>query len=162
MMISLQRLQEVLDYDRATGVFTWKQKIGRRSAGAAGTVMFDGYRRIGIDGKQYRAHDLAWLWERGLMPDFLLDHRNRNRDDNSIDNLRQASQSQNLANTEKRSNNTSGYKGVSKLRGREKWIATIKVLGRSKYLGTFDSPSVAHVAYSSAMKNAFGDFARTS
>lgn len=158
-ILNIERLREVLNYDRLTGVFVWKQQIGKRSKGIAGNVMDDGYRRIGIDGGQYRAHDLAWFIEYGEFPEFIIDHKNRNRDDNSIDNLRKANQSLNLANTGMRLNNKSGYKGASRIKGTEKWLASIKINGKTKYLGTHETPFLAHEAYMRAAMQAWGDFA---
>lgn len=161
-MITVERLKELLDYSPDTGVFTWKTSRGGWPAGReAGCLQWDGYVRIGIDGSQYRAHQLAWLWMHGEWPN-RLDHKNRDRSDNRIDNLRKATQSNNLANTTLRHNNTSGFKGVSRVRATGKWIATIKVMGKSRYLGTYDAPQKAHEAYMAALSSAHGEFARAS
>jgi hypothetical protein len=159
-MLTQARLKELLDYDPAVGIFTWRHSRGGWGAGRqAGSVMFDGYRRIGIDGEQYRAHSLAWLYVYGEMPGEL-DHADRNRDNNAIDNLRRVSQrGQNIANIGRRSTNTSGYKGVSRVKSSGKWLATIKVNGKSRNLGTYLTPQEAHEAYMKAAREAFGEFA---
>jgi hypothetical protein len=162
-VITQERLRELLDYDSSTGLFTWRQSRGGWGAGrVAGNLQWDGYVRIGLDGCQFPAHQLAWLWVHGSWPSQQLDHVNRDRSDNRITNLRESSQSQNLANTTLRYNNTSGYKGVSKVRASGKWLATIKVMGKSKYLGTYETPEEAHESYMAALRATHGDFARAS
>lgn len=162
MSVSRDRLDELLRFDEVTGKLFWKASRGGWGAGReAGSVMFDGYRRIGIDGEQYRAHELVWFLARGEWPDFFIDHKNLDRDDNRPDNLRRATHAQNCANTGLSARNTSGYKGVSRIRGTNLWLATIKVQGHSKCLGRYDCPKKAHEAYARAAVEAFGEFART-
>lgn len=157
-MITPERLRELLDYEPSTGIFTWKMSRGGWGAGRrAGQLQWDGYVRIGVDGAQYPAHHLAWLFVHGELP-VRIDHENRNRSDNRIDNLRPASQSQNIANSGLRSTNTSGLKGVSRDRASGRWRASIKVMGVSKNLGMFDSPKEAHRAYAAAAATAWGEF----
>jgi hypothetical protein len=76
-----------------------------------------------------------------------------------INNLRPATKSQNSANTGKRSDNTSGKKGVS--RSGLKWRAAISYLGRTIHLGYFNTPELAHEAYRQAALKYHGEFART-
>lgn len=87
-----------------------------------------------------------------------VDHRNSDGLDNRKINLRFASQTLNNANQRLRSNNTSGYKGVT--RKRKRWAASVKVRGRAVYLGSFDSPEAAACAYDVAARKHFGEFAR--
>jgi hypothetical protein len=75
-------------------------------------------------------------------------------------NLRQCTNSQNLANRGAQKNNTSGFKGVT-ARG-HKWQAAIKVNGQYIHLGTRDTPEEAYALYVDAAHKHFGEFARTS
>jgi len=136
------RLREIFHYDQETGVFT-RRSLGR----VAGTKNDSGYLVIFIDGKGYRAHRLAWLYVYGEWPAELIDHKNRIRTDNRIDNLRQANRSENTQNTvTKRS--SSGVRGVSRMG--EKWKAQIAINGKDIYLGLFGTVAEASAAYSSA------------
>lgn len=87
-----------------------------------------------------------------------VDHINRDRLDNRRSNLRLASRWQQSGNTGIRSNNTSGFKGVS-LQRSGRWGAWIRIDGRSTALGTFGSPESAACAYDAAARAHFGEFA---
>jgi hypothetical protein len=92
------RLLELLDYDKDSGNFTWikSPRRGVAPGSIAGTPTTKGYRHIMIDRRRYFAHRLAWLYVYGEDPgDLQLDHINRVRSDNRIDNLRLATQSEN-------------------------------------------------------------------
>ena len=157
------RLREILNYNPDTGKFTWRVTLGSRAMAGrpVSQGLSNGYRTLRVDGKLYRAHRLAWFYVHGVWPAFGVDHRNANKTDNRIENLRPASQSQNMANDRKRANNTSGFKGVSWSTARKKWLAHIMVNYHSKYLGAFDAPKEAHEAYKAASKEHFGEFARS-
>lgn len=93
---------------------------------------------------------------RELTSDEHVDHINGNPLDNRRENLRIASPRDNNYNKGLYSNNTSGYKGVSK-RG-ERYTAYIQVDGKKKHLGYFDDPKEAHEAYCAAGRELYGDF----
>ena len=148
------RLKHCLSYDVCTGLFTWVNPASRsvKPGQIAGRVSNNGYRRIMLDGVRYSAHHLAWLWVTGEVPTQPeIDHRNGKRDDNRFSNLRQATKAQNQQNVVARKHNKTGFLGVS-LHASKKWVAQIRVNGVKKYLGLFDTPEDAHVAYLSAKK----------
>lgn len=89
------------------------------------------------------------------------DHRNGNPLDNRRSNLRNASPTQNQMNRRKSVLNTSGFKGVSWFSRTEKWRTQIRVGGKQRFLGYFDSLIEAAEAYDVAAKELFGEFART-
>lgn len=157
-MLTAERLRSLLDYDPATGVFLWRVRRGPSAlAGSiAGHIIAGGYRLIGVDGTEYYAHRLAWLYVHGAWPTGHIDHQNVTPGDDRISNLREATRSQNLANRPAQSNNTSGLKGVSFHKGAGRWRATIQ----HKYLGLFDTAEEAHAAYRAAASRVFGEFAR--
>lgn len=88
-----------------------------------------------------------------------VDHINGDKLDNRRRNLRLANSSNNLSNVGKRKNNTSGFKGVYYNRKAKAWVASIKLMGRSIFLGNFDTPEKAHAAYCEAAKKYHGEFA---
>lgn len=159
--VTLQRLKELLNYDSETGIFTWAQSRRCVRAGEeAGTISFNGYVAIKVDGKLYRAHRLAWLWVTGTLPTCEIDHINRVRADNRILNLREATSSQNKCNQSVRKDNAVGITGVSYCMERNKFLAQIAINGKNRNLGRFDSIEAAEDAYITASKKMHGDFSR--
>ena len=159
-MITAERLRELLYYGQETGVFRWRVPRQGVSVGdVAGGPDFWGYWKIGIDGKKYAAHRLAWLYVHGAWPTTDIDHIDRRKSNNAIENLRVATDTQNLMNAKTRSDNRSGYKGVCFEAGRNKWRAGISIDGRYVNLGRFSTPEVAHAAYCAAATKHYGEFA---
>ena len=153
--VTQERLKTLLDYDPETGLFRWKSKAVRNGAhgGRAGNTRPKGYVCIRIDGRLYMAHRLAWLYVHGMMPTQQIDHINQIKSDNRIDNLREASPSQNGQNRSKpRRDNKAGFLGVQRKGNR--WIALIGVNGKQQYLGMFATPEAAHQAYQKAKAEA--------
>jgi len=161
-MLTVERLQELLHYDPATGVFTRSEAALKRyrTKRPLGTIDDKGYLRIKIDGRSYRAQRLAWLWMTGAWPVADIDHRDLNRANNCWENLREATDSQNKANMRARSDNKSGFKGVSWDKAKQKWIAQIEHYGKGIKLGRFDCRAAAHFAYIIAADKYFGEFSR--
>ena len=82
----------------------------------------------------------------GAMPAGDVDHINGNRADNRWCNLRDVSRTLNNQNQRRaQKDNETGLLGVSPHRGRFK--AQIRVNGKVRNLGLFDSPEVAHKVY---------------
>lgn len=139
-MVPLARIKEVLEYDPDSGFFYWRVSLNARApVGAiAGTLRPDGYIKIQIDGVPMMAHRLAWFWVHGVVPEHEIDHENRVRYDNRIDNLRPATSKQNKENQSLRVTNTSGHKGVHWDKAREKWMAFVVHHRKFKNLGRYD------------------------
>ena len=91
---------------------------------------------------------------------FDVDHLDRNGLNNSRKNLRQATKAQNQHNAGVRSDNTSGFKGVGFYKHTAKWVARIRICGKQKHIGYYDSPEQAHAAYCKASAKYHGDFGR--
>lgn len=157
--LSVERLKEVLDYDSISGTFTWKVDKGRNKCKGkkAGRKTNVGYITIKIDYIEYTAHRLAWLYTYGKWPKYILDHINRNPLDNSISNLREATISQNGANSKLPINNTSGYRGITKVG--KSWQAQISYNSKTIYLGRYRSKEEAYAAYSKKRQELFHEFA---
>ncbi|WLW59841.1 HNH endonuclease signature motif containing protein [Achromobacter aegrifaciens] len=155
-------VRELLDYDPFSGVFTWKAREDapkqwnvRYAGKAAGCVEgFYGYALIGIDGKNHRANRLAWLHFYGQWPEGVVDHKNGVRTDNRISNLRDVSKSVNGQNqrTATRKNRSTGLLGASLHKRTGKFRADIRVDGRTKFLGNYDSAEEAHQVYLAAKR----------
>jgi hypothetical protein len=134
----------LLDYDPATGIFTWRDRpdirpsanSGRRGK-PAGTPRLNGYIGICINGRHRFAHRLAWLYVHNRPPIGEIHHINEKKADNRIANLREVTHAQNNIRTRARADNgTSGALGVYPA-GSSRWQAQIQHLGKVHYLGTF-------------------------
>lgn len=155
-----------LNYNSDTGIFTWKErqpsefKPGNKSSEAncnswnkkfahkqAGSLSkASGYIEISIDKKHYLAHRIAWFHYYGYMPENQIDHKDRVRHHNWIDNLREASQQCQSRNSSIAKNNTSGVVGVSLLTWSKKHpnykkqhVSQITVNKKNIYLGCFEN-----------------------
>jgi hypothetical protein len=151
--LTAEEVRSLFHYDPDTGVFTRKVNRHRFKSGeVAGTKSDEGYINIKVQKSTYKAHRLAWLYVYGAFPDLQIDHINGIRSDNRIANLREVTHSGNTQNqrTYQRSNK-SGFLGVSP--NNRRWKATISVHGEYKYLGTFDTPELAHQAYLDAKRS---------
>jgi len=159
----LQRVKDLLCYDPKTGLFTWRSStLNHIAAGTvAGHLNKRGYIEIQIDGTTYYAHRLAWFFVYGAWPKKRIDHEDRNGQNNAILNLREATNSQNLANSARYRTNTSGIKGVTKLKTCNRWLPQISFQGKRVYLGLFKSKRAAGFAYQQKSKELFGEFSRT-
>jgi hypothetical protein len=153
-ILTQERLRHVLDYDPETGVFIWCVATSQRTkiGSIAGGKDSYGYFHVQIDSKCYKAHRLAWLYVYGVWPVGVIDHINRNREDNRIANLRDVTASQNMRNCKIRKTNTSGYKGVSYLAAKKRWAAQIYLTGKNTLLGLFDTADAAAQAYVATAK----------
>lgn len=159
-MLTAERLREVLHYNPLTGVFTWlvQRKRARRGA-VAGTPNGQGYRKIRIDGRPYRAARLAWFYVHGRWPVNKIDHINTIRDDDRLCNLREATDNQSAQNQKRHRDSTHDLKGVYWSSRELKWWAKISVDGRCIRLGRFATAEEAHAAYCAAARQYHGEFA---
>lgn len=159
-MIIREDIKEKLHYDETTGIFTWlvdvsyKTKIGS----IAGTLDKAGYLNIKVNGKNHRAHRLAYVYMTGSVPE-QVDHINGVRNDNRFSNLRPCNHSTNSANCKMTARNTTGYKGVHFRKDTKNWESKIMVNKKSIHLGTFKDPALAYEAYKEAAVKYFGEYA---
>lgn len=167
--LTADQLRAQLDYIPSSGAFIWRRRIVRnqydktwntRYAGTVAGTSQHGYIQILLFGRLYLGHRLAFLWMTGNWPALEADHEDSNPSNNRWSNLRDATRSQGLMNTRKRSDNTSGYKGVRFEKRRNHWIAEIEAHGRRHYIGAYPTPEAAKLARDAAADLLHGDFAR--
>lgn len=106
--------------------------------------------------KKIRMHRLLLDAPSGLD----IDHINGDRLDNRLTNLRVCTRSQNLRNQGLRSNNSSGYRGITYYKPYKKWAAQIYIDGKNKRIGYFDDLASAVDAYNEDAKKYYKNFAR--
>lgn len=138
----------MLKYDETTGTIRWKRNNKKAGAVKHGVYLVIGYQR-----KTYQAHRLAWLLYYKEWPKHQIDHINGVFTDNRISNLRDVPQFRNQQNIiAKRSDNSSGYRGVDWSKQRQKWRARLHNNGVSVHIGFFDTAEEAGLAYLAAKK----------
>ena len=128
----------------------------KRNVMLTGRINSRGYLRAALNKngktKEFRFHQLvamAFLNHKPCGMERVVDHINRNKLDNRVENLRVISQRENCVKTGK----TSKYMGVHFCNTNKKYIAKTSIKGENKYIGKFDNEYEAHLAYQSALKN---------
>jgi len=131
-MLTQKRLKELFDYSKETGIFIRKCDYGNglRSRCKKGDVVGcddgRGYLRVGIDGKDYRLHRLAFLFVDGYLPEHDVDHGNGIKSDTRWFNIEHVTNKCNSQNQKINSNNSSGFPGVGWNKKRNKWRSRLK------------------------------------
>jgi len=135
-MITQKELKNIFDY-RKDGALIYRKKVSIKIkiGEEAGSISSNGYLMVSIQYRKYLNHRLVWLWHKGSFPKYILDHIDRNKHNNSIENLREVNHSCNSRNTGNREDNTSGIKGVHWDTTRHKWVVNIRIEGKTIYLG---------------------------
>ncbi len=144
-------MKKLLDYDPETGNFTWKVNRGNQIhiGDVAGYLNKHlGYRMITLDNRLYYAHRLAILYMTGEFPRSHTDHKRGRRADNRWEEIREATQGQNLRNRKAR-----GYYRSRKTHG---WNVKLMVDRRVIYIGTFKTRKEAKAAYLKACERHHG------
>ena len=171
--LPVEYLSECISYNPDTGVLTWKARpfshFGdyriwrmyqvKTGCVALATPMKSGYLHGSIDSRRMLAHRAAWALHFGEWPVHDIDHRDLDRANNRIANLRAATFHQNAGNRPAQANNKLGVKGVM-MASNGRYVAQIRRNGRSTHIGTFDSIEAASNAYRQAAIIEFGEFHR--
>jgi hypothetical protein len=146
---SFDRLHELFSYDPGTGLVIRKVSTGGRF-GRAGDVLSSktgaGYLKVIVRPHRYLVHRLAWALHYGEWPTLFIDHINRVKTDNRIENLRLVTPKENNQNVGIGPRNTSGALGVGWKKSRNKWVAYIRLDNKHKELGVFSDFDAAVAA----------------
>jgi hypothetical protein len=146
-LLTQEELHKELNYCKETGKFTWRCPNKYKKYPEAGSITLQGYRRIKLKGKFYPAAKLAFLYVLGAFPTSDVVYINRDKEDTSFKNLREATESEKSYNRALSYINTSGMKGVSYVARREKYSAQVQVNGArvTKYFpGTREGKQLAN------------------
>lgn len=148
--LTAERLRELLSYDPATGLFMRHDMRGASKKGwMQGSANASGHLVMGVAGKTYLGHRLAWLWVHGVWPTHEIDHINGNPADNRLVNLRDVPKSINMQNLKqaRSDNKTSGLLGATLHKPSGRWVAQLSVGGKKILHKHFDTAQQAHDAY---------------
>lgn len=142
------------------GVIKYKKKKLKMQPGdAAGYTDDRGYVRININQTLYWGHRIAFLMHTGKQP-MIIDHIDGNPSNNDFSNLREATVSQNNANSKCTEGKTSKYKGVAWHAAARKWEAYISIQNKKKHLGLFSTETAAANAYDFCASKVHGKYAK--
>lgn len=134
----MELTQEQVKYffEYKDGALYWKVDASERNKKGKrfGSAKENRYRHGSLKDKSFLEHRLIFLYHHGYLPK-VVDHINGNKKDNRVENLREATQSQNICNSKLSSRNSSGHKGVSWINARKTWQVTLMVNGINKFLG---------------------------
>jgi hypothetical protein len=138
-ILSQQELHEIIEYKNGELYWKIKPSKNRQVGEKAGSVKKNGYCMVQINKKLDYAHRFIFLMFYGYLPKYI-DHIDGNPSNNRIENLREATQSQNLCNRSKQINNKSGFKGICWNEKRNQWTATCQFNGKTirKYCKNID------------------------
>lgn len=162
--LTQERLAELFEYDEETGDLIWRNRPremftkGHKGGETAwrtwnskhaGTPVRNqdqsGYCRATINGRKHFAHRLIWMLVHGDWP-AEIDHINGIKSDNRLCNLRAADRQKNMRNLARRSDNTSGFTGVSYAKRDGVFIAYVTENGRARVIGRFNTAEEAAAA----------------
>lgn len=133
-------LNELFEYK--DGELYWKKSIRPGWNGKkVGSLKPSKYKQVQIGKKLYLVHRLIFLYHYDFMPEYI-DHIDNNPLNNCIENLRQATKSQNALNR-KLVNSSSGVKGVNWHKRDKKWNVRLQINGVRKEFGSYYSIEAA-------------------
>lgn len=147
----LAEINRIFSYDMETGLLTWRVRQGIAKPGdAAGIYPANGYPNVRILRHRLKIHQVAWLICYGKLPNGVIDHIDRDKRNNRIKNLREATFSENALNCDRFDHRNQGVTGATW--SKYSWISRISVDGRRVYLGRFPTAEAANAAYVAAEK----------
>ena len=169
--LTAARVRELLDCDPELGTLRWRERPGHPDFNrqwaeklAGGLDPSTGYLRLMIDGRHYYVHRVVWLHTKGYWAPKDLDHRDRDKINCVIGNLRPATKAQNNANRRTRPGKDGAPRGC-RLNRSNKYQVQIEAggangkRGRSIYLGSFATAEEAGRVYREAAADLHGEFA---
>ena len=171
---SPELLRKLLRYEPDTGRLFWLERPpemfsshracnawNARFSGKESFITLDtkGYCMGGILNKSYRLHRIAFTIYHGFWPYALIDHVDGNKTNNKIQNLREATASQNSCNRKATINGKSKFLGVYWHSHDKRWRAKLKSNGKQFHLGNFTCEIKAAKAYDAAAIKFHGEFA---
>ena len=140
--LTAEQCRELLEYRAGEMVRLVATSNAVKVGDVAGSLKRDGYVYICVKGRRYFRSRLVWLMHTGSWPTNHIDHINRIKTDDRIENLRDVTHQQNHFNT--------GAKGYYWNKASQKWLTQIMVNGKSIHIGYYDTEAEASAAYLAA------------
>lgn len=140
--LTQEQVRALFDY-REDGYLVWKIKpsksVARGSLAGSSPEKNEEYRRVKINGWDYAVHRVIYLWHYGESPQ-VVDHIDRDKRNNRIENLRAATIAQNAWNVDIRTDGKVPYKGITYRPEKKKpWIFELRANGKRVIHQSFSS-----------------------
>jgi hypothetical protein len=154
-------LNECFDLNEETYELFWKERppshfVDRRACNIwntkwagkkAGRLSGSNYLQVSLENRRHATHRIIQKIITGEDYDGQFDHKDTCRTNNHPDNLRKATNGQNMTNTT-RATGEYKYRGVAQTKGRSKnFWARLSVDKTICYIGTWPTPEEAHAAF---------------
>lgn len=157
LSIGVTRVSDMYDsFKYCDGKLVYAKKVNNRikvgqEVGKQGNR---GYRLVSINRKTHLVHRVIWEMHYGAIPDgYVIDHINGDKSDNHIENLRIATQSQNVNNQPSRCYSYDKTVGSYKVQ--------LQLDGRRKNIGRYKDEELAELVADEAKLKYYGDFYRS-
>jgi len=143
------------------GVLFWKDLTGRKASkqGKAAWKCATGYMYISIGSEKFKQARLIWIMF-NENTDKMIDHINGVRDDDRIENLREADAKDNMWNKTRGRNSATGYRGVTHCKWTGRFVAEVRAAGKRVFFKRFDTAEEANEACIKARTQFHKEFAR--
>jgi hypothetical protein len=120
-----------------------------------------GYKKVTVEQKTYYVHQIVFLMHHGYIPK-IIDHIDQDKCNNKIENLRAANKAINSLNRPLQPNNKSGHKGIFWNTQKQKWQASLYIMGKRIHCGFFEDINLAGEFVTLARQMAHGSLVNTS
>ena len=156
-LLPIETINSLFEYKG--GDLLWKVSRGGTSIGdIAGRMTDNGYRVVKVNGVLYPVHRIVYQMHGGDVSQWV-DHIDGNPLNNSIENLRGCTRTQNQHNRALNSNNTSGVKNVYRNSVGTQWNVSVRVNGQRKFIGGFYDLELAELVAMEARNKYHGEYA---
>lgn len=140
-----------IEHFKSEGMWnTWNKRFAGKEAFCV--PQSTGHLNGTLDWAHYSAHRIIWKLKTGEEPPLIVDHEDRNPQNNRWSNLRAATKAQNNINSTARA-------GVYFDKHRNKWVAEIGLKKKKVFLGRHDTREAAVAAREEGVRKLFGAFA---
>lgn len=165
-VLTQKQILELFEY--RDGSLYWKRRIPTRKEDKFFNTLYagkkagsfhksTGYRRLNYDHVDYLEHVLIFVMFKGYQP-VCVDHKDGNKLNNCISNLRPSDEASNAWNSKLSKNNSSGYKGVSFHKSAKKWQGRLRCRGVNYSTGLYATPEEAFKSLSLLREKLHGEF----
>jgi uncharacterized protein YkuJ len=157
-MLTKDYLNSILEY-RDGNLYCRVSRGAAKAGKQVGYKRKDGASNVCVDKKLYLLHRIVFLMHHGYLPD-MVDHIDGNRANNRIENLREATHSQNACNANARFDNKVGIKNITYYKANNTYVVRVRVNNDRKYIGSFDDLELAELVAIEARNKYHKEFAR--